>query len=347
LITITTNYFPLHHHPDLKPQIFNMRYPFVPRNHALGAPANKTEDIAPSAVFMVLFLACLIFSIRIMKQNAKNGHNFIMIRPLVSFSAIRVISTALRIASACHPKNISLAIAANIFILAGVVLLYILNFFFVQRILRARLAHLGWTKLGGIFPWIGLGVTAATLAMTLTAVIDSFYTLETSILAIDRVIQKVGTLVLLVLAVLPVPMLVIIFLIPKRVAQPTAFGKLGTFQHKVIILLGASVLLTLGAGFRAGTTWMPLVSNKLPTPWYFAKGYFYCFDLMIDFLALASYLLLRVDQRFHVADGAKTSEDYENGAIFESNTEKDIEKGTESDSDSEAEDKSDLESVAL
>ena len=52
------------------------------------------------------------------------------------FCMSRIVTFALRIATEKHPANTSLAIAAGIFISAGVILLYIINMNFAQRVVR-------------------------------------------------------------------------------------------------------------------------------------------------------------------------------------------------------------------
>ena len=155
-------------------------------------------------------------------------------------------------------------------------------------------------------------MTVATLLINLTSIIQQTFTRDADILHIDRTIQKVGSLINLFLAVLPLPLLLVTFLLP-RTEKAERFGTQGSLAQKVGILAIGAALLTLGAGFRAGTTWMPLVSVREATPWFLSKGCFYVFDLGMDFLVLAGYLASRVDLRFWVPDGSKKACDFESG----------------------------------
>jgi len=159
---------------------------------------------------------------------------------------------------------------------------------------------------------VALAVTVATLLVSLTSIIQQTFTRDAQILHIDRTIQKVGSLINLFLAVLPLPLLLITFLLP-RAGRPERFGTLGSLPQKVGVLAIGAALLTLGAGFRAGTTWMPLVSVREAAPWFLSKACFYVFDLGMDFLVLAGYMVSRVDQRFWVPDGSKKAGDFESG----------------------------------
>ena len=70
---------------------------------------------------------------------------------------------SLRIAWSNYPRNVGLAIAANIFVYIGTIILYGVNWFFVQRVVRAQHARLGWSTPYRIFHRGGLVVLVTTL----------------------------------------------------------------------------------------------------------------------------------------------------------------------------------------
>lgn len=293
--------------------------PYAPSNWSLGSPASVHDDIAPSAIFLVFFLICLAIDIIISRRNAYAGIKFRLSIPLLSFSLIRIISAILRIVLACYPHHVPLAIAANIFVVAGVVVFYIINFFFVQRLVRAALPTIGWTKAMALFPIVGIAVTVSTLLMLIVTLIQQFYTRDVEILHIDRTISLVGSTINLVLAFLPIPLLglTLCVLLYRRLANKSTrietIGTSGTFAQKILFLLFVSALLTLGTGFRAGTAWVAPVSVTKEKPWYFSKACFYVFDLGLDAVILMAYLVLRVDKLFWVPDGCVRQGQYEVG----------------------------------
>lgn len=145
------------------------------------------------------------------------------------------------------------------------------------------------------------------LAMVITAIVQSFYTLSQNIHRIDRDLQLTASTYLLFISFLPIPMVVLGLIVPRQ----TRLEKFGTgrWRTKIAILLISSTLLCLGACFRAATNY------KNPRPrddpaWYDAKWCFYFFNFTIEIIVIFLYVVLRVDRRFHVPDGSKGPGDY-------------------------------------
>lgn len=208
-----------------------------------------------------------------------------------------------------HQRKISLAIAAQIFIAAGTVILYVINLFFTQRLMRARLPHIGWHKPFKIFvPGIFVACTIGGLIMVIIAVIQSFYTLNPNTHRIDRDIQLAVLCYFTLSAFVPIPIVALMLILHKH-SYVDKFGS-GRFRTKIAILVSTSALLTVGAGFRCGTSFVAPVPTMAPTPWYFSKACFYCFDLLTDFIPVVAYAFLRVDRRFYVPPGAHGAGQY-------------------------------------
>lgn len=176
-----------------------------------------------------------------------------------------------------------------------------------------------------------MALNIGTLLVLLVSVIQSNYTRDEAILKKNRNMLLAGTTAYMFSAFLPTICLAVMFAIPRRTERPVErFGTIGGFKSKVLILLASSLVLTLGAGFRMGTNWLPPVPLNQPQPWYFSKACFYLFDLSDDLVALAAYLALRVDLRFYVNDGAKGPGDFEkvlvvgHGEVAEKKTDMDV-----------------------
>ena len=219
----------------------------------------------------------------------------------------RTTACVLRIAWATHPANVRLAIAANIFVAAGVVLLFIINLIFAQRITRAWHPNSGWHPL---FKRAFIAVyvlIVVSLVMLITASVQSFYTQNLNTKRIDRDIQLYGQTWFAVVSFLPIPIVLFGLVIPRK-SHVEKFGS-GRWRSKIVILLTASFLLCLGASFRVGTSYKtPRPSNSPPT--YFNKPCFYIFNFTVEILVLILYVVVRVDRRFHVPDGSKGPGDY-------------------------------------
>jgi hypothetical protein len=149
-------------------------------------------------------------------------------------------------------------------------------------------------------------MTICVIIILITAVIQSFYTLNPSILHNDKDLLFFGSTYFAVAAFLPIPLLAIRAVLPTRGPRED-FGE-GRFSTKIIILLVSSTVLTLGAAFRAGTSYVP---RPITNPaWYHSKACFYLFDFTIDFSMIVFYAIVRVDKRFIVPNGSHGPGDY-------------------------------------
>lgn len=215
----------------------------------------------------------------------------------------RIVTCSLRISSVIYTHNIRLAIAAQIFTVAGVLIVFVVNILWTQRIIRSLHPHFGWHRVPSILLKILWPIIALTLAALITVTVQSFYTLRPRTHFIDRAVQLYGSTFLAVISFLPLPALALAFAIP-RTQRHDKFGA-GRLRIKVAVLVTGTVLVCFGASYRAGTSWMPPVPMTEPLPGYFHKAAFYIADFGVEILTVALYALMRVDLRFHVPDGAR------------------------------------------
>jgi len=226
---------------------------------------------------------------------------------IFGFCMARIVTTTMRLVWASYPRNVRVAIAAQVFVAAGVVLLFIINLIFAQRVLRASHPHFAWTKW---FSWafkiyyisIILGIGAV-----ITVTIQSFYTLDRHILAQDNDVRLAISTFFAVTAFLPIPLILLRVILPRRVTHVQKFGG-GRFRTKYGIIIFTSLILTLGAAFRAGTAYVPAPRDD--PAWYDSKACFYCFNFVIEIIVVYLYAIMRVDKRFHIPDKAHKQEDY-------------------------------------
>ena len=223
------------------------------------------------------------------------------------FCMARITACVMRIVWANHLDNVSIAIAAQVFVAAGVILLFVINMIFVQRILRASHPHIGWTR---TFSWaFKLYIASIVIALIalITCTIQSFFTLNKNTRRIDRDVQRFGGTYFAVTAFLPLVLLALRAILPNRGARTEKFGT-GKFRTKIIILIISSSLLTLGAAFRAGVSYMPRPINN--PAWYHSKACFYIFNFTIEWIVVMLYAVIRVDKRFIVPNKSKGPGDY-------------------------------------
>jgi uncharacterized protein DUF3112 len=215
----------------------------------------------------------------------------------------RIVTTIMRIAAIRFSTDVPLNIAAQVFTSAGVIIIFIVNLLFAQRMMRAAHPHFGWHSL---LSWAFKALYTliiVTIIMVITVVVQSFYTLSPNTHRIDRDIQLAGVTFFAFVAFLPIPLVILGLIVPRR-SKLDKFGS-GRWRTKVAILMASSVLVCFGATYRAGTAWLTPVPRTQPMPKVMGKGPFYVVNFTVEIIVLLMYAFLRVDRRFHVPDGAR------------------------------------------
>lgn len=256
---------------------------------------------------MVLYLSSAITNMTIYQKNRRRDHKFLPSALLFGFSMARVLTMILRIIWAAKPHAVNVAIAAQIFVNAGVLIVYIINLLFAQRILRAKQPKIGWNPiLGWMFRVVYVLIGVAIILVIVLTVI-TFYTLDQHTRKIARDVTLAALTYITVFAVLPAALLLATLALPAS-TDAEEFGH-GSTEKKQVILGLATCLAMLIAGFRCGTTWDPPRPSTDPA-WYDNKAAFYCFEFVPELAILLLYITLRVDKRFHVPNGSSKKRSY-------------------------------------
>ncbi|PGH08078.1 hypothetical protein AJ79_06078 [Helicocarpus griseus UAMH5409] len=281
--------------------------PYPPTTAAMGGQPSISVDVPICAVFLAIFITGAICHMTLFRRNMSHGHKFIPSAATFGFCMARITACVLRIVWATRLKNARIAIAAQVFVAAGVLILFILNLLYTQRILRAMHPRIGWTRpLSYSFKALFV-VIILTLVMVIVGTVQSFYTLDPDIRLIDRNLQWYGMSYLTAFSFLPIPILAFVLLYPRR--QPIDNFGYGSLRAKILIVATASVLLCLGASFRAGTSFMPARQANNPA-WYHHRACFYIFNFGIEATVVFLYLFTRVDLRLHVPNGSSKVRNY-------------------------------------
>lgn len=306
--------------------------PFQPKTASVGGTPTKGVDVPIASIFLVLFIGSAATHMTIFQLNNRRGHKFPMSGAMFGFSMARTVSMIMRIVWACYPHNLHIAIAASVFAAAGVLILYFVNILFVQRILRAVHPRVGWHR-GTKAVFTVLYVTVPLiLAMIITVVVQSFYTLNPNTHRIDHDVQIAAQAYLIFLSAVPLISIPIIVLIPRSENRPIEpFGTVGAFHSKISILVAGSFLLALGRCFIATSTLAHAPPVSSPA-WYDSKAVFWIFYFTVEAIVIYSYALLRVDRRFHVPNGSSGPGHYAAGAAPQGGESKRIEEGKRSQS---------------
>ena len=301
--------------------------PYPATTAALGGLPTIGVDVPICAVFLALFIGGAVSHMTIFQVNRRRGHKFLISGMMFGFCMARISTMVLRITWANYPYNIRLAMAANIFVAAGVVLLFLINLLFAQRIIRACHPNAGWHP---FFHWAFISqyvIIVISLVAIITAVIQSFYTLNANTKRIDRDIQLYGATYYTVISFLPIPLVIGGLIIPRK-TRVEKFGS-GRFRNKVAILLVAATLLCAGAAFRVAVNFAGGTRPRTDPAPYQSKACFYIFNFTVEILVIYLYVLVRVDKRFHVPDHSHGPGDY-------SRTPEDLKAGTEQEMERES-----------
>jgi len=305
--------------------------PYLPPVAQLGGVPTPIPDVPISAVLLALFVGSAALHMTIFQVNLRRSHFFVFSVLLFGFSMARIVALSMRLAFAYHPTNVSVGIAAGVFTAAGVILLFLVNLLFAQRIVRAYHPSFGWNK---TIRWAFRGLfisVAAALIMVITVSIHLFYTLDPVVRGRERDVQLFAGTYLAVMAFLPIPITLTARAAAwwkvrnssdeKKRFVAEKFGS-GSFRAKMTLLLTTSALLSLGAGFKAGIAFVP---RPITQPaWYQGRAPYYCFNYVIELIVVYMYGLARFDRRFHVPNGSAGPGDYSKGLGLSVNKEEEV-----------------------
>ncbi|KAJ9157144.1 hypothetical protein NKR19_g3793 [Coniochaeta hoffmannii] len=266
--------------------------PYLPSTQAVGGTPTTGLDDPICAVLILLFAVVGAFHLTLrVKQHESHRSRLGFL--LFIFSFVRTVALVLRIAWASRPTNVNVAIAANVFTAAGVVIVFIVNLIFTRRVANdyvrgGRSKAFDWALRFLIF------CVAASVIMLIVATVYSFFTLDAATRLICRKIQLFGATYLALLAFVPIPAALLALVFRNEVAREDPLAR-RRFLAKVQLLLLTATLLTLGAGFRCGTNFD---ARPLGHPtWFHNKAAFYCFNFVIEVVVLYIFAAARFDFR--------------------------------------------------
>ena len=226
---------------------------------------------------------------------------------MFGFCMARVATMVLRIAWTTRETKAGLAIAANIFLNVGVVLIYIVLLVLALRVFRATHPSLGWNNIFRKTLRVAYCLLGCALILIISFTILTFYTLNPKLRNVSLWITRASILYFLIINLVTVVLLLLSWLLP-RASDSETFGT-GSMQSKLIIVAVGEFFSLFIAGFRMGVGW----SNARPasdSPWYDGKAPFYVIEFGFEIIVLYLLLLSRFEKRFWVPNGSKKPGDY-------------------------------------
>ncbi|GAW12066.1 hypothetical protein ANO14919_014230 [Xylariales sp. No.14919] len=273
-----------------------------------GVPTVMT-DVPIAAVLLSLFVASAAAHMTILQLNKRVGLKFLFSGMMFVLSVLRTVALSMRIVWASYPHIANIAIASGILTQTGSVLVLVINLILTQRIVRGYHPKSGWHPfMNVVFPFL-IACVVASLIMVIAVTVQSVLTLDTGIRRSDRIVQLFAGTYMAVLAFLPIPIVILAYLIP-RTQHVEKFGA-GRWRTKVRLLLFTASVATLGASFRVYTGYAARPASD--PGWYHSRACYYCFNFVTDLVVSATYLFSRFDRRFIVPNGAKGPGDYSKG----------------------------------
>jgi len=282
--------------------------PYPPRTAGFGGVPSLNVDVPITSVFMVLYLGFAAANMVIFQKNRKRNHKFLFSAILFGFSMARVLTCIMRIVWATKQRDVKIAMTAQIFNSAGVLIVYLVNLIFAQRVLRAMHPKLGWSAALSHAFHVCYGLLFLTLVMVISASVLMFYTLNPNTIQACVDCQRAATIFLFLLTTAPFLILAASFLLPRSTSREEMFG-VGTMKGKAVLLAVQAGLATILSGTRLGTTWQAPRPINNPA-WWQSRATFYCFGFMLEIIILAIFVFGRVDKRFHVPNGSAKRRSY-------------------------------------
>src|SRR6266480_6549787 len=209
----------------------------------------------------------------------------------------RIVTMVLRLAWSTNPHNVRLGLAANIFVQAGTILLYVVNLIFAQWIIRAQHTRIACHSALTLLWHLLIAVIILNLILLVVSAVQTSYTLNPRVHKIDRIIQIYGTTFYTATAFLPLALLALGLLLP-RCTRTEKFGS-GLFRHKIAILATASTLCTLRAAYGCSVKWLPPTPIQQQAKWQYSKLAFYLFDFGPEIVVVVLYAIVRMDWMFY------------------------------------------------
>ncbi|KAJ5948107.1 hypothetical protein N7466_001122 [Penicillium verhagenii] len=281
--------------------------PYASDTAGMGGLPTTIPDVPVCAVFMVLYICFAATNMTIFQKNRRRGHKFIPSALMFGFCMSRILTLILRIVWSQQPTNIRVVIAAQIFVNAGVLILYIINLVLAQRILRAKQPHIGWNPILRKGFKVIYALIGGALVMVIIAVVVTVYTLNPHVQQKCRDVELAALTYLLIFNCLPALHIAVAVLLPKSKPEER-FGQ-GSSGIQVLIVTMSACFCMMIAGFKTGVMWSPA---RLATDaaWYDSKACFYIFNFTFEICTLSTLTFSRIDRRFWIPNGSTQPGDY-------------------------------------
>lgn len=278
--------------------------PYALNEAQIGGLPTVTDDVPPLIAFLIMFSASALVSIWLLEHHRRHhGHLSTIAIILFLFAGERVLTCILRLVWAYRLVHVQIALAAQVFVQAGVLLLYLMNLLLVKRIWVEQVPGVKLQDRLKMFLGLLSMCTVSTLIMVITSIIISVYTLDQGIITRCLDIQRAGETYFVLFATVPIPLLLIIQCLSRdRSLRTVDFDppRIQSYKRRKIAFVCLSTLLCLtNAGFKAGVVWMP-VRPLFDPAWYHSRACLYAFVFGTELCVLLMCFVARADLMFEL-----------------------------------------------
>ncbi|KAM3498120.1 hypothetical protein MY10362_008549 [Beauveria mimosiformis] len=264
-----------------------------------GGIPTPEDDVFITAVFLILFGLGAFTHISIFRANSKRGHKFLLSDLMFDFCMVRVMTCIFRIVWAfSSPRGVVLA--ATIFQNGGAAVIFAVNLFLAQRLVRSMHPAFGWRPAFSYLSLFLIFSVPAVIVMNIIATSLSFFSAGNPIqLQASEGVLRVGASWNMMLVAMP---LLWVFLVSATAhSSPEEFGT-GNLARKGSLLVFSATTLAVGAAAKLVAIFNPADVEAMSP--LFTKGAFYTTGFMLEILTVAAYAFFRIDLTFHIPNGA-------------------------------------------
>jgi hypothetical protein len=275
-----------------------MSSPFAAVYPTGGIPTDGT-DIPASAVLLVVYLALAVVHGYFFFVKSKK--TFVPQAMTMGFCISRVVSMSLRIAWTADVTNKNIAIASNIFLNAGVLLLYIVNMALTHRFILTIFPHLPTKKTApyNLAFFLYMGSALPLLILVVVPGVQLFLTSDLNTIHIDRDILRFAQCYLTVYVSAPVIAIItstsIYFFASKKASGHSTRE---VCIRAAVLFVAGSLLIWIQAVKIMQTFYTATPETPLNPPWFLRRPILYSGFFLPELLVVIIYAVASIRHRY-------------------------------------------------
>jgi hypothetical protein len=294
-----------------------MSSPFTSVYPTGGIPTDGI-DIPASAVLLVVYLGLAI--IHGYFFFVKSKRTFVPQAMIMGFCIARVISMSLRIAWTVDVTSKNIAIASNIFLNAGVLLLYIVNMLLAHRFILTIFPQLPRKKSApfNLVTFVYVGSAIPLLILVVVPGVQLFLTSKPSTIHTDRDILRFAQCYLTVFVSMTVIATIASWTIYFTASKKASGLHAGHVTLRAGILFGAgSLLVWIQAVKILQTFYTATPETAASPPWFLRRPILYSGFFLPELLVVIIYAVASIRLRFQMPKAEEQLETASNSSDAE------------------------------